>query len=118
MQALRFSAAVEIGTGLVILAGPGIVVPLLLGVEVTGTAELLARLFGFALLCLGLACWPERGVVGTPPFRTMLLYNAAIAMLLIYLAVIEHYWGALLVPAAVLHIAVAVWMSISRRKGF
>ncbi|MEY8099793.1 hypothetical protein AB9F29_20720, partial [Falsihalocynthiibacter sp. S25ZX9] len=51
-----------------------------------------------------------------PPFRALLLYNEAIAMLLIYLTVIEHYWGVLLAPTAALHTAVAVWMAINHRK--
>ncbi|MEY8120725.1 hypothetical protein AB9F26_21240 [Falsihalocynthiibacter sp. BN13B15] len=77
---------------------------------------LVARLFGLTLFCLGLACLPERGVVGNPPFKAMLLYNAAIAMLLIYLTVIEHYWGVLLAHTVALHTAVAVWMAINHRK--
>ena len=55
---LAFAAVVEVGTGLVLLIDPAIVVALLLGAEVSGVGTLLGRCFGIALLALGLACWP------------------------------------------------------------
>jgi hypothetical protein len=57
---LAFAAVVEVGTGLVLLIAPAIVVALLLGAEVSAEGTLLGRCFGIALLALGLACWPSR----------------------------------------------------------
>ena len=55
---LAFSAVVEIGTALVLMIDPAIVVRWLLGAEVSGVGTLLGRCFGIALLALGVACWP------------------------------------------------------------
>jgi hypothetical protein len=73
---LAFAAVVEVGTGLVLIIDPAIVVTLLLGAEVSGVGTLLGRCFGVALLALGLACWPSRQHTesGSPAFRAMLLY--------------------------------------------
>jgi len=58
---LAFAAVVEVGTGLVLIIYPAIVVRVLLGAEVSDVGTLLGRCFGIALLALGLACWPSRG---------------------------------------------------------
>ena len=55
-RTLAFAAIVEVGTGLVLMIDPAIVVTLLLGAEVDGEGILLGRCFGIALLALGLAC--------------------------------------------------------------
>ena len=97
-KVLVFSAVAEVGTGVVLLLDPGIVARLLLGVELSGVAPVLARCFGVALLALGLA----------PAFRTMLIYNALIALYLAYLGASGQASGPLLWPAAALHAAVAL----------
>jgi hypothetical protein len=112
---LAFAAVVEIGTGLVLMIDPAIVVTLLLGTEVSGAATLLARCFGIALLALGLACSPgrQRAERGSPAFRAMLTYNVLIALYLVYLGTVGHLRGLLLWPALGLHAVVAlllVWM--------
>lgn len=112
---LAFAAVVEVGTGLVLLIDPGIVVELLLAVQVSSAATLLGRCFGIALLALGLACWPGRQQVhrGSPPFWAMLTYNAMIALYLAYLGTAGHGGGLLLWPAVALHAIVAlllIWM--------
>jgi hypothetical protein len=107
---LAFAAVVEIGTGLLLMIDPVIVVTLLLGTEVSGAANLLARCFGIALLALGLACWPsrQRAEGGSPAFRAMLTYNVLIALYLAYLGTGGHLGGVLLWPAVALHACVAL----------
>jgi hypothetical protein len=107
---LAFAAVVEIGTGLVLMSDPAIVVTLLLGTEVSGATTLLARCFGIALLALGLACWPgrQRAESGSPTFRAMLIYNLLIALYLSYLGTGRHLGGVLLWPAIALHAVVAL----------
>jgi hypothetical protein len=107
---LAFAAVVEFGTGLVLMIDPVIVVTLLLGTEVSGTATLLARCFGIALLALGLACWPSepRAGRGSPIFRAMLTYNVLIALYLAYVGTGGHLRGVLLWPAVGLHAVVAL----------
>lgn len=118
---LAFSAAAEIGTGLVLMIKPAIVVTLLLGADVAGVAIAVARCFGIVLLALGLACWPssQRAQSGSPAFRAMLTYNALIALYLAYLGTIRHLEGVLLWPGAALHAVVAlllVWTWRQKRR--
>jgi len=110
MKILAFAAAVEVGTGLVLLVNPAIVVRLLLGTEVSGVGTMLGRCFGIALLGLGLACWPSRPRVesGSAAFRGMLIYNVLIALYLACLGAIGHVGGWLLWPGVVLHAVVAL----------
>ena len=107
---LAFAAALEVGTGVVLLIDPAIVVRLLLGAGDSAEATLLGRFFGIASLALGLACWPsrQRAPGGSPAFRAMLTYNALIALYLAYLGTFGHLWGLLLWPGVALHLVVAL----------
>ena len=118
---LAFAAVVEVGTGLVLMIDPAIVVTLLLGTEVSGAGTLLARCFGIALLALGLACWPSRQLAesGSPAFRAMLIYNVLISLYLAYLRTVGHLGGSLLSPGVGLHAVVAlllVWTWRDERR--
>ena len=113
---LAFAAVMEVGTGLVLIVDPAIVVALLLGVDVSRVGILLGRCFGVALLALGVACWPsgQRAENGSPAFRAMLIYNFLIALYLAYLGTVGHLGGLLLWPGVALHAVVAlllVWTS-------
>jgi len=117
---LAFAAVVEVGTGLVLMIDPAIVVKLLLGADVAGLAIALGRCFGVALLALGLACWPsgQRAEIAWSAFGAMLTYNVLIALYLAYLGTIRHLEGLLLWPGAALHAVVAlllVWTWRERR---
>ncbi len=68
---LGFAAVAEVGTGLVLMIHPAIVVTLLLGAEFSGAGTLLGRCFGIALLGLGLACWPGRQRSVKPRIRAI-----------------------------------------------
>jgi hypothetical protein len=109
-KTLAFAAVVEIGTALIVMIDPAIVVKLLLGAELSGVAALLGRCFGIALLALGLACWPDRQQPGSnaPAFRGMLVYNVLIALFLAYVFMVDRLGGMLLWPAALLHAIVAL----------
>ena len=109
---LAFAAVVEVGTGLVLIVDPVIVVRLLLGARVSGVATLLGRCFGIALLALGLACWPgrQRDGSGWPAFWAMLIYNTLIASYLAYLGTVGHLRGLLLWPGVALHAVVALFL--------
>lgn len=99
----------ELGTGLVLMIDPAIVVTWLLGVDVSGAMVPIGRCFGIALLALALACWPSRQRVerGSPAFRAMLIYNVLIALYLAYLGTVGHLGGLLLWPAVALHATVS-----------
>ena len=53
-------AVVEIGTGIVLMLDPAIVLALLLGMNGSGEGTSLGRFLGMALLALGLACSPSQ----------------------------------------------------------
>ena len=107
---LAFAAVVEVGTGLVLMIDPAIVVTLLLDAEISGAGTPLSRFFGISLLALGVACWPSREHTesGSPAFRGMLVYNVLIALCLAYLGTIAHLGGLLLWPGVALHAVVAL----------
>lgn len=107
---LAFAAVVEVGTGLALMIDPAVVVTLLLGADLSGTGMALGRVAGFALLSLGLACWPGRQHAegGSAAFRAMLIYNVLVALYLAYLGTVGHLGGVLLWPAVALHAVVAL----------
>jgi hypothetical protein len=111
---LILTAALEGGTGLALLVAPAAVVFALLGdtLDAPGS-RVVARVAGAALVALGLACWQARkepnssaaaGVVGG-----MLLYNATVAVLMVYAGLGLGLSGAGLWPGVALHLALAVW---------
>ena len=105
---LTLAALAESGTGIVLLIVPSLVGRLLLGVDLSGTAELLARFIGIALIGLGFACWPGPARLG------MLVYGGAAAAYLAYVGLAERMVGVLLWPAVALHlilVASLVWAS-------
>jgi uncharacterized membrane protein len=113
---LAFTSVVEVGTGVLVIVAPAIVVRLLVGLEIAADGTLLARCFGIALIALALACWPgERVDSGSSAFRAMLTYNALIALYVGYLGAFEHLSGLLLWPAVVLHALVALLLPWSLR---
>jgi len=102
---LVFAAAVEGVTGLVLMLHPPLVTTLLLGTSVAGPGMALGRLAGFALLSLGLACWPDRKRIGgeSPSLRALLTYNLLITLYLLCLGLRGESTGKLLWPAIVFH---------------
>jgi hypothetical protein len=96
-KVLLFAAVAEVATGLALFFVPSVVGLLLLGQELTGITVPVARVAGFALIGLGIACWPG------PPLAGMLIYSAAVALYLGYLGFAGTLTGVLLWPAVVLH---------------
>ena len=103
---LLFSAVAEVTTGLVLMFDPAIVVRLLLGAEPSGVGTVLARCFGVALLALGLA----------PALKTLLLYNAFIALYLAYLGGSGQATGPLLWPVVAVHAAIPLLLAWTGRR--
>lgn len=120
---LKFTAIVEIGTGLALMVDPRFVVGLLVGPNLPAENIPMGRLPGIAILALGLACWPSGAAAEgwSPAIRGMLVYSVLIALFLVYLFKVGHLGGILLWPAVVLHAAVALlliwtWRSARRRE--
>jgi hypothetical protein len=108
-QVLGLAAVLEAATGLVLMIHPGLVAQGLFGDGVAGTGMALSRVAGFALLALGVACWPSReaGSGSTRSIGALLTYSLPVTLYLVYLGVIGHLAGWLLWPAVAVH---AVWM--------
>jgi hypothetical protein len=116
---LAFASIVETLTGLALIVDPRFVVSLLVGPNTPVEEIPMGRLPGIAILALGLACWPagQHAESGLPGFRGMLVYNALIALFLVYLFTVGHLGGILLWPAVVLHAAVALLLVWTWRGG-
>lgn len=95
---LPITALAEAATGLALLVVPSLVGRVLLGTELSGVANPVARVAGIALIALGVACWPGAMALGG-----MLTYSALATLYLGYVAVRGEFVGPLLWPAVVLH---------------
>jgi hypothetical protein len=123
-MSIALAAAVEVGTGLVLIIAPSLFARLLLGVELSEPGQIVGRLAGFAVLALVLACWPRGGTEGAAvsPLLALLVFSVLVALYLVYLGIGSSFVGPLLWPAVVLHSVVAVflaraWVNNSRGKG-
>jgi hypothetical protein len=94
---LSVAAVLEAATGIVLLAYPPIVVGLLFGGGIVGTAEVPGRIAGGALIALGIACLPDGQT--RPAFRGMLTYSVLATLILAYVSVRGASVGVLLWPA-------------------
>ena len=115
---LTVEAVAEVGTGLMLVALPSLLTALLLGSSLdTPVALSVSRMFGIALLALGVACWlarhdwqsrATRGLVGA-----MVLHNVAIAIVLAYSGIALGLSGIGLWPVVLFHATMAVWCVMS-----
>jgi hypothetical protein len=107
-----FAAAVEAVTGLVLVISPSLLAWLLLGADLSASGEAVGRVAGFALLALGLACWPAtRPVPKSAAVRGLLAYNVLAALFFLYLGVRGEFRGVLLWPAVALHGVLAILLA-------
>jgi hypothetical protein len=102
---LDVAAVIEAATGLALMIHPPLVTRLLLGDGVSGVGVALGRVAGFALLSLGLACWPgrESAAGDSPALRALLTYNLLTTLYLGYLGIVGQSVGSLLWPAVAIH---------------
>jgi hypothetical protein len=108
------TAAIEAGAGLSLLLSPDMPVSLLLGLPLDTPAGLaVGRVAGAALLSMGAACWltrnHEQNQAAIGLIAAMLLYNTAVVIVLAHAGVGLGARGIALWPAALLHLALAVW---------
>ncbi len=110
---IAVAAAIEAGTGLVLISFPSLFVRLLLGVELSEPGQVVGRLAGFALLALVLSCWPGAGPESkaASSLRALLVFSVLVAFYLVYLGIRGNLVGPLLWPAAILHSVVAIFLA-------
>jgi hypothetical protein len=113
---LKIAAGFEIGTGGLAIASPTLFARLLFGSELSSPGPGVARLGGFALLALAVACWPTRDASEGPPLRAMLLFSVLCTAYLIYRGIRGGAIGPLLWPAAALHAVLSVFLARASRR--
>jgi len=117
-QLLSVTGAAETATGLVLAVAPSLLVELLLG-SVSGTAAgiTVSRVAGVAILALGVACWLARqdaaGRAARGLIAAMLLYNAAVAAILVLVWTNQGLSGVALWPVVLAHAVLAVWCVVA-----
>jgi hypothetical protein len=105
------SAALEAATGVALIADPGFVVHVLLGAGLSDSGIAVARVGGFGLLSLGIACWPSGDDAAAPTIRALFTYNLLAGIYLGYLRVGGGFVSYLLWPACVLHVVLALLLA-------
>jgi len=118
---LSVSAILEFGVGLALLIFPSLPVDLLLGSSLNTPLEsTLARVFGMAILALGIACWLSRRCWQSHFTRglvvAMLVYNIGVVLIILYAALGLQLLGIVLWPAVLLHMAMAVWCIVKLKS--
>jgi hypothetical protein len=108
---LVLAAVGEAAMGAALIIVPSLVGHLLLGVELTGIAVILARVAGIALIALSVACWPGTPLIG------MLTYSAAVTLYLAYVGFAGGLSGVLLWPAVVLHVILTALLAQASTSG-
>ena len=118
---IAVAAAIEVGTGLILISFPSLFVRLLLGVELSEPGKIVGRLTGFSLIALVLACWPGAEPEGqaAKSLRALFVFSLLVALYLAYLGIGTDFVGPILWPAVVLHSVVAIvlagaWVNNSR----
>jgi len=97
-KVLTITAVAELALGVALIFVPSLVGRLLLGADLTGVANPLARVAGIALIALSVACLPN-----CTSLCGMLTYSLLVTPYLLYLAVRSQWAGPLLWPAVGLH---------------
>jgi len=105
------SSAIELATGVALIAGPGLVARVLLGADLSGSGFAVARVGGCGLLSLGLACWPGGGNATAQATRALFVYNLLAGLYLGYLRVGGGFSGYLLWPACAVHLLLALLLA-------
>ncbi len=102
------SAAIEAATGVALIGVPDLVARLLLGTELSNSGIAVARVAGFGLLTLAIACWPASEDSSPQATRALFVYNLLAGSYLGFLRVGGGFAGYLLWPACVLHLLLAL----------
>ena len=117
---MRAASGLEVLTGAGLIVAPSRLARLLFGSDLNAAGEATGRIAGLVMLCLAAGCWPRGIEAGSSQALAALLALSVLAgAFLIITGLIGANVGALLWPAAALHLILAVlltraWME-SRR---
>jgi hypothetical protein len=107
------TAVIEAGAGVALLGVPAWFAEILLGEGLFGQAALVvARVAGFALMSLAVACWLVRNGerrAQAALVAGMLVYNFGVPIVLVHARFAWSLEGLALWPACVLHTGLGLW---------
>jgi len=110
---LIIAAAGEFATGAALLLVPSLPIRLLLGEELAAPVPVVvARITGAALVAIGIICWLAKDASsrGRPDVMVgLLVYNLAVATILIHAATAYGIHGIALWTMVLLHLLLALW---------
>jgi hypothetical protein len=105
------SATIEAATGLALIAVPEFVAHWLLGAELSAAGIAVARVAGFGLLSLAIACWSGANEATAQATRALFVYNLLAGLYLGYLRASGGFVSLLLWPACLVHILIALLLA-------
>jgi hypothetical protein len=111
------SAALEMATGIALIASPAFVIQLLIGAQLSTGGVAVGRVCGIGLLALGLASLPRRNVE-TRGTTALLVYNLLAFLYFGYLGGSGQFTGRLLWPACFIHGLFALLLAVSIYRDF
>ena len=120
-QLLTVTAVLEGATGIAMLSLPALVTSRLIGASLDASGALvIARVTGAAMLSLAVACWLARqdgqSRAGRGVVAAMLVYNIAVAAVLMHAGFGLGLSAIGMWPAAVLHSGLAIWCVACLRR--
>lgn len=109
---VTIAAAIEIPTGLVLILAPSVFTRLLFAADMSGPAQALSPLAGFALFAVAIACWPSRdaAVPSASAVRALLAFSLLCTVYLISQGMSADAIGPLLWPAAAGHAVLTLFL--------
>jgi hypothetical protein len=115
---LTITAVAEVGTGMLLLLWPTLVLALLFGWRLASSETVvMGRVAAAGVLSIGVAGWAARREASTPPvLAAVLAYNAVGAAVLLFAGAGLGMAGVLLWPAVAYHVALAGWSGACLRR--
>ncbi len=110
---VMMSSGIEGATGLALIAAPDFVARVLLGAGLSDSGMAVARVAGFGLLSLGVACRPGRDDPTAQATWALFAYNLLAGLYLGYLRVGGGFVSYLLWPACAVHVLLAILLARS-----
>jgi hypothetical protein len=119
LNAQRLSCLVELATGTALLLTPGLAMVMIVGSSLPNGGNQMAQLFGAAITCLGLSCWSnsQSACQDEMPSIGLMTYNIISGFLLSLFAFSGDARASVVLPAALLHIALGVALLRRKLKG-
>ena len=119
LNAQRLSCLVELATGTALLLTPELAMTMIVGSSLPNGGNQMAQLFGAAIICLGLSCWfnSQSSCQDEMPSIGLTTYNIISGFLLSLFAFSGDARSSVVLPAALLHIALGVALLRRKLKG-